>query len=226
MAVKIIQASTLQDAVYEELVRRIMSGELAPGQKITAMTIAEKLGVSSQPVRGALRRMEAEKTISIHNKQILITEITPAELTEIFEALSLNLSYAVKRATVQRSEETVQTLEDALYHIKTARDADNFFANSLKFFMTVYHESKNPALMDVINHLLGRIAFYRYMAFKSWYEEDRSPLEENCTHMLNGIKKKSVKDTTKWFGRELKLIYKHLMKAVQEHEKNRRLNNS
>ena len=45
---------TLGERVHAELRERLMSGELAPGQKMSLRTAAETLGVSIMPVREAV----------------------------------------------------------------------------------------------------------------------------------------------------------------------------
>ena len=68
----IIQSSTLQDAVYEELFRDIASGRLPPGTRITINGLAKRFNVSSQPVREAIQRLAAEKMISSRNNSNML----------------------------------------------------------------------------------------------------------------------------------------------------------
>jgi DNA-binding GntR family transcriptional regulator len=47
-------------AAYEKLRELIVAGRLAPGTRLIETTVAERLGVSRTPVRGALQRLEQE----------------------------------------------------------------------------------------------------------------------------------------------------------------------
>ncbi len=50
---------TLSRMIRDQLVRRIVSGELAPGERLVETRIAEEYGTSQAPVREALRELEA-----------------------------------------------------------------------------------------------------------------------------------------------------------------------
>ncbi len=50
---------TLSRMIRDQLVRRIVSGELAPGERLVETRIAEDYGTSQAPVREALRELEA-----------------------------------------------------------------------------------------------------------------------------------------------------------------------
>ena len=49
----------LGDEVYDQLVARLLSHQLAPGDRITVDALSRELGVSQTPIREALTRMEA-----------------------------------------------------------------------------------------------------------------------------------------------------------------------
>lgn len=59
-----LSSPTLADQAYEALREAIISGELAPEEKITERGLAERLGVSPTPVREALRRLEQDQLVA------------------------------------------------------------------------------------------------------------------------------------------------------------------
>jgi DNA-binding GntR family transcriptional regulator len=58
-----LSSATLADRAYDALREAIISGELAPGEKITERGLAERLAVSATPVREALRRLEQDQLV-------------------------------------------------------------------------------------------------------------------------------------------------------------------
>ena len=59
-AVRRITATTMVDQVTSEIRRSILSGALRPGQELSLRELAARLGVSTIPVREALRRLEGQ----------------------------------------------------------------------------------------------------------------------------------------------------------------------
>lgn len=49
-----------EPSVYQRLQKRLLSGEIAPGTRLTERRLARELGVSTIPVRESIRRMVAE----------------------------------------------------------------------------------------------------------------------------------------------------------------------
>lgn len=56
----IAEAPLIRDQVYEVLLDKLIGGELQPGDRITERVTAGELGVSTTPVKEALRRLENE----------------------------------------------------------------------------------------------------------------------------------------------------------------------
>ena len=59
----------LIDQVHERLVAAIVSGALAPGQRVTQESVAEMLGVSRQPVSHALQILKRRGLVTEHGKR-------------------------------------------------------------------------------------------------------------------------------------------------------------
>ena len=55
-------AGTLAERAYRTLAQLLMSGALAPGDRLSLRATAEALGVSMMPVREAVSRLAAENT--------------------------------------------------------------------------------------------------------------------------------------------------------------------
>lgn len=53
------------DAVFTDLQRAILSGELEPGARLRQDEVALQWGVSSTPVREAFRRLEADGLVDL-----------------------------------------------------------------------------------------------------------------------------------------------------------------
>src|ERR1700691_1403514 len=76
---------TLQDQVYLQLRQALMAGSFRPGQALTLRSVAEALGVSQMPVRGALERLQAEGALvaQFSRRTLNVPELRLAELAEL-----------------------------------------------------------------------------------------------------------------------------------------------
>lgn len=80
-----IQKQSLQKMVRETLRQAILEREIKPGEQINIRKLAEKLAVSTMPVREALRELEAEGMISFQsNKRILANRLSGEALNDIY----------------------------------------------------------------------------------------------------------------------------------------------
>src|SRR2546429_448986 len=76
----------LRQSVYEALVELVVEGRLRPGQHLVETELARQLGVSRQPVREALHRLEAEGWGDLRPNQGTFGHASGRELRDRVEA--------------------------------------------------------------------------------------------------------------------------------------------
>src|SRR5215469_1119399 len=80
----------LRQSVYEALVDLIVTAELKPGQHLVETDLARQLGVSRQPVREALHRLEAEGWVDLRPAQGAFVHVpTDQEVDELLDVRAL-----------------------------------------------------------------------------------------------------------------------------------------
>lgn len=78
-----IQATTLRQEVFRAIRQQILAGQLRPGTKLVEAELAERLGVSRNPVREAIGRLEQQGLVrTIPNQGATVVQPTPAQLQE------------------------------------------------------------------------------------------------------------------------------------------------
>jgi DNA-binding GntR family transcriptional regulator len=91
---------------HETLRELILRGELAPGSELSQVALARRLGVSTTPLREALRQLEAEGLIDTpRNRRPRVRRFEMDDLDSVYASRILLESLAL--------ELTVQTLSDA-----------------------------------------------------------------------------------------------------------------
>src|SRR5512140_3605870 len=84
--ITLLQTSSLASVVQAELERMILSGDLAPGEKLTEMALAARLGVSRGPLREAFRMLdEAGLVRTEKNRGVFVRDLPVAAAVEIFD---------------------------------------------------------------------------------------------------------------------------------------------
>jgi len=74
--ITLLQTSSLTSLVQIELERMILSGELAPGSKLTEVALAARLGVSRGPLREAFRMLEEAGLVRTEkNRGVFVRDI-------------------------------------------------------------------------------------------------------------------------------------------------------
>jgi len=80
----------LRQSVYDALIDLIVSGELPPGQHMVETDLAQQLGVSRQPIREALHRMEAEGWVDLRPSQGAFVHVpTDSEVDDLLDVRAL-----------------------------------------------------------------------------------------------------------------------------------------
>lgn len=204
MELKAIEAPTLQEAVYEELVSAILSGKIAPGERITLENIAQQLNVSIMPVREALRRLEAGGFVSIEkNKRIVVRELSPETLKEILEIRLILESVAIEKAIKIRSDESISRLEELIKPFHIAENEEEFLEVNKEFHFTIYRQANMPVLMEVITGLWEKVSPYLHILIRTEKDWNRDNIIKIHAGMLEGMRRRNSEEVCKWLRLDL-----------------------
>jgi len=111
---------TLAERVVQALTDEIVSGRLAPGQRVDLAHYAAKWHVSITPVRDAIKQLESLGfLVVLPRRGVFVAELTAKEVKDIFDVRIALESVAIRLATPRiPGEEALRALD--LY--TTARD--------------------------------------------------------------------------------------------------------
>ena len=109
--------------VYERLRELIIDGRLAPGSRIVETDVAERLGVSRTPVRGALQRLQQEGYVldspTLRQTRPTVAPLTSEDARELFLLVGALEGLAAHRAALGSAPER-QALAASLAEINDA----------------------------------------------------------------------------------------------------------
>ena len=75
---------------YTELRRRILSGDLAPGSRLSQYDLAEEMGMSITPLREAVRQLASEDWVEVDTHRDV--RVAPMSASEARQLLEVRLS--------------------------------------------------------------------------------------------------------------------------------------
>ncbi len=152
-----IETLTLQERVYRELKRLLMTGHFAPGASLTIRGLAESMGTSVMPVREALQRLSADQAITaLPNKSIRVPEMNRSDLLEIQDIRMRLEGLAAEKAAESISDQEIDEVEehDAVNaRALAADDSGGVFESNYNFHFSIYRAAKTAYLLQIIEGL-------------------------------------------------------------------------
>jgi DNA-binding GntR family transcriptional regulator len=175
----VVRPTPLRQSVYETLADRIIAGALKPGQHLVETDLARRLGVSRQPVREALHRLEAEGWVDLRPSQGAFVHVpTDHEVDQLLDVRELLDGATARLAARAATPATVAALRAAWEQgaaavadgdVQTTVDANN------RFHAAVTEVAGNAVLAELAGIVARRVRwYYRQVApargHESWVE--------------------------------------------------------
>jgi DNA-binding GntR family transcriptional regulator len=158
-----VDRDTLGDRAYRRLRELLMSGQLAPGERLSLRSVADALGVSIMPVRGAVSRLVADHALEVTpSRAIRVPLTTVAQFRQITEIRIEIEGFAAARAAHSRSPgelDAIAVSEAGFRKESMAARPDLARAVQLNmnFHFAVYRASGMPMLVEIVEQLWLRV---------------------------------------------------------------------
>ena len=168
--IQLLQSHSLATVVRQELERRILAGELAPGAKLNEADVAEDLKVSRGPVREAFRMLEQAGLVRTEkNRGVFVRSLTHFEADEIYEVRAgldaLIGRLAAERCTPAQARQLRELLR-AMQKAARARNVDEYYPLNVRFHDMLAGVTGNAALVATYRRLVNELHLYRRQALE------------------------------------------------------------
>ena len=174
----IISPPSIVDVAADEIRSLILSGELAPGDRLIEERLTERLGVSRPPIREALRILQQEGLVrSIPRRGSVVAEIDADDVREIY-----SLRWALERLAIElivpvRDGSVLDPLRERLEQIREAAgtgDQQALLDANLDFHLTLCalpgHRRLLRAYQSIVAQL--RLCMARNLRFRAQLYHD------------------------------------------------------
>jgi DNA-binding GntR family transcriptional regulator len=162
------------NSTVQYLREQIITGELAPGQKLSEMAISSHLGISRPPLREAFRVLENEHLVlSIPRKGCYVTQVSMEDCRHIYEAREMIECHAVELLKAQNVRELPEVASAVASVSPDLPKQDSGNQGKIKgsenpfpgFHIKLVESTGNRWVVRLYNSISSNLARYQYMCF-------------------------------------------------------------
>ncbi|WP_335988004.1 GntR family transcriptional regulator [Glycomyces sp. MUSA5-2] len=165
-----LPAATKSEFAYQVLREQILSGELEPGQVLNQAVLAPAIGVSTTPLREALRRLSAEGLVDLGtHRDSRVSPLTAEEARDLLEIRRSLDPLAASLAAERRTTEDIRLIREAAEQVHALPDDPSVpdLVAHRRFHAAVYRASHNDLLVTTLDALWDKADRYRRLGLEA-----------------------------------------------------------
>lgn len=174
----------LGDEIHAAIFERIMSLEIAPGERISVDALSRQLGVSQTPVREALTRLETEGLV---RKTPLVgysaaPRLSAAEMADLYEMRLQLEPFAARKCALAMPEAVIDQLHALCVDMAALSDREGLSAYAqfaqldMAFHDQIAVSAGNAMMADALRRLHSHVHLFRLLV------EARVPPRASAEH--------------------------------------------
>ena len=217
--IKPIQHGSLRKRITSHLFDAIVSGELAPGERIVEGRLAKQLRVAHSTLREALQELEHKGLVTKYDKRgTFVTNLTWQDFDDI-HGVRLQLEpLAAMLAHQQMKPEDFSQLEELVENMRVMgerRDFVELCKADLSFHQIVWNRSGNRSLDMALNLVCIRpFAFDLIRLYSAESYDFAKAHEEHCA-LLDALKKGGPEEVKRIFQEMLEVFRAQDIRNIQ-----------
>ena len=149
-----IQGRVLRHDIADALRDEIIRGQLQPGERVLEVSLAQRFGVSRQPVREAIRTLEREGLLtSLPNRGTFVTRVSLEDAIAIQDIRAQLEGLAARLAVEHLTAADIKQLRQLIKDMREAgrrRAVHELVALDLEFHALINVRSEHRLLLEVL----------------------------------------------------------------------------
>lgn len=209
---------TLKDAVYEEILKLICTGQLTVDVIITEAQLMELFSVSKAPVREALVQLCHEEVLeSIPRLGYRLLTISPQNISDSTELRMLlelgSLPSVLKELDKSKMEEIRALNNERKTMIRTNNTMWSLWENNVHFHLKLNSFTGNVQIYKALERTLSKLMRAYAQVFvahgEDMYSENISPT--NHDHIISALEMHDLFSTYEFIKKDILYLKQHLL---------------
>ena len=207
---------TIAEQVAAALRHEIATGQLAAGTKLRQVEIAQRLGVSTTPVREAFGLLQGEGLVQIDpHRGVTIFLPTIQALVEHYEIRMALEMLAVEKAAEHFQVKDAPPLIALLDELHTTSDAALYVERNHQFHVSLYRLSGRSRLLTMIGDLRNASLAYNHLYAAADVPRDAQRLDTEHREILAACQANDPVRAANAVRHHLQQTIAHVMKVLE-----------
>ena len=165
-AIELLRSKSLAVVIQERIERMILAGELAAGQRINELALAQALGVSRSPVREACRKLEQAGMVEIvNNRGMFVRRVDLQQALDIYQVRGALAGLAGELIAHRATDEDIAMLLAMVEKMEVtirSGEASEYYRQNLAFHDYLVRSTRNLRLVDLLLGTDKELHLYRH----------------------------------------------------------------
>ncbi|MBN9738177.1 MULTISPECIES: GntR family transcriptional regulator [unclassified Pseudonocardia] len=182
--------ATKSDYAYLTLREMILGGQVEPGAVLNQATLARTIGISTTPLREALRRLSTEGLVELGaHRDARVTGLSAEEARDLLEMRRSLDPLAVGLAAERRTRDDIRRIREAAVAVSPLpeRPAAHDLDAHRRFHAALYGASHNELLIHTLDGLWDKADRYRRAALPDRTRDERDEKAHEHVALVDAV---------------------------------------
>lgn len=225
----IARSQSLYQQAFQALYTAILSGEMAPGERLIETQLASRFAVSRTPIREAIRQLQLKGLVmQDENGGLCVTKISVEDALHLYDCRIALEQLAVRSACQQAKPEELQEMEQTLNAMGALIQSDfssgdmgsdsssKILELNSQFHRLIAASSGNPWLSPLLEQVSDKITLLRVRTLRS--AEDLADIHAEHQQLFEAIAKKDEAIATSAITQHLITSKERIVRCVANEE--------
>ena len=197
-----VDKSPLSEKVYQKLINKIVTGEIAPESRLREEHIANEYNVSATPVREAFKRLASDGFIEIipyHGA--IVRGIDEKGIEDVYHCRLALENLALEEAIPRLTQNDIKEFETLVKKTESLSDMFGVADTNKKFHELIYEAANNKSLTRLIESL--NMVLLRDMKFSASDESRKREIINEHKVIITALKYKNIEEAKKAMRRHI-----------------------